>query len=248
MNMVTESILAPAVQDGRVILNGVDLNIFRPLGKNEAKKSLGWDPDTPVILLSAKGIRSNPWKDYGTLIRSLEQIGSGQREEKLRVVALGDDGPGKRFGNVELQFEPFRAQPREVACFYQAADLCVHAAKADTFPNVVLEALACGTPVVATAVGGIPEQVKPMDWPGHAPGCPSEPFDGATGALVAPGDPEAMAHALTMLLKEHELRRRMGENAVRDAGRRFDLDRQVSAYLEWFMEIIEPEAKARAVG
>ena len=47
-----------------------------------------------------------------------------------------------------------------VAPYYQAADVYLHAAKADNFPRAVLEALCCGTPVVATAVGGIPEQVK----------------------------------------------------------------------------------------
>jgi glycosyltransferase involved in cell wall biosynthesis len=53
-----------------------------------------------------------------------------------------------------------QANQESVARYYQAADLYVHAAPADTFPNTVLEALACGTPVVATAIAGIPEQVE----------------------------------------------------------------------------------------
>ena len=110
-----------------------------------------------------------------------------------------------------------------VARFYQAANIYLHAAKADTFPNVVLEALACGTPVVATAVGGIPEQVK----------------DGVTGFLVASGDAEAMAKHIMMLFTDDALRRQFSLNAAHDGRKRFDLNRQVNAYVEWYHAIAE---------
>jgi glycosyltransferase involved in cell wall biosynthesis len=94
-------------------------------------------------------------------------------------------------------------------------------------PNTVLEALACGTPVVATAVGGIPEQVK----------------DSVTGFLAPPGDVEAMAETIVALLTDDALRRRLGENAARDARERFDLWRQVETYLKWYKELIEDEKR-----
>ena len=117
---------------------------------------------------------------------------------------------------------PYQKDPKVVARYYQVADVYIHAARADTFPNTVLEALACGTPVVATAVGGIPEQVE----------------DGVTGFLMPPGDAEAMAEAIITLLTDDALRMRLGRNAAEDAQRRFTLNRQVEAYLGWYEELV----------
>jgi len=55
---------------------------------------------------------------------------------------------------VHIQFVPHTLDQRRVADYYRAADLYLHAARAETFPNTILEAMACGTPVIATAVGG----------------------------------------------------------------------------------------------
>ena len=70
--------------------------------------------------------------------------------------------------------------------------------------------------------------------------------DEATGVLVPPGDAEAMAKAIITLLTDDALRIRLGRNAAEDAQRRFDLNRQVEAYLGWYEEIltrIESEEK-----
>jgi glycosyltransferase involved in cell wall biosynthesis len=127
-----------------------------------------------------------------------------------------------------------------VARFYQAADLYVHAARADTFPRVVLEALACGTPVIATAVGGIPEQIRGLR-------CETSQdahlntygADEATGVLIAKGDVRAMALAIERILKNDPLRYRMGDNAGKDAEERFNLQRQTDQYLELYRELLK---------
>ena len=125
-----------------------------------------------------------------------------------------------------------------MANYFQAADLYVHAAKADTFPNAVLEALACGTPVIATAVGGIPEQVKSSgDSDIAMSNWQSFGVDEATGVLVKPADTEAMACAIERLLKNGNLRCRLAENAANDARQRFDQKREVMEYLDWYQEI-----------
>ena len=103
--------------------------------------------------------------------------------------------------NGELRFVPYRMDLAEVASFYRAADVYLHAAKAENFPTTILEAMATGLPVVATAVGGIPEQVRslagaPGAWSGAADGP-----DGATGVLVAPGDAAGMGEATAAILR-----------------------------------------------
>ena len=110
----------------------------------------------------------------------------------------------------------------EAGNYYRAADLYLHPARADTFPNAVLEALASGTPVVATSVGGIPEQLLPE-----------------TGILVPAGDPAALAQALVTYLSDPQLRAQSGAKAAEDAAHRFDSKRHAAAYLEWYAEIVE---------
>ncbi|HEX3000417.1 MAG TPA: glycosyltransferase family 4 protein, partial [Armatimonadota bacterium] len=141
------------------------------------------------------------------------------------------EGPTKQLGNVTFQFVPYQNNPSAVASYYQAADVYLHAAKGDTFPTTVIEALACGTPVVATAVGGIPEQI----------------VDGETGFLTPPGDAKAMAQAVDKLLDDRNLRYRLSSAAVTDAKKRFDQNRMTQEYLDWYAAVIQ-DWKARREG
>ncbi len=63
------------------------------------------------------------------------------------------------------------------------------------------------------------------------------------GSLVAPGDSEGMAHKVSRLLNSPQERLRMGEAAAADAGRRYSLDQQASAYVNWYEEIIDQQKK-----
>ena len=91
-----------------------------------------------------------------------------------------------------------------------------------TFPTTILEALACGAPVVATSVGGIPEQIQ----------------DGATDFLTPPRAADAMAVQIVRLLEDDGLRLKMGAQAAEDAKQRFDLEEQVKEYLKWYEGIV----------
>jgi glycosyltransferase involved in cell wall biosynthesis len=229
MRRVEQSMLTSAVVEARVIPNGVDRSIFRPADRRSVRASLGLPLDAAIVLFAANGIRANPWKDYRTLRAAIAAVASQPDRAQMLFLALGEDAPPERLGSAELRFVPFERDPAAVARYFQAADLYVHAARADTFPTTVLEALACGVPVVATAVGGIPEQVVPLGKAGP---------DAATGALVGVGDAEGLAEGIARLLDDAELRRRLGANAASDAAARFDLRRQVATYLDWYRSMI----------
>lgn len=225
---VRQSMLAPAVAELRVIPYGLDLRVFRPGDRQAARAALGLDPRSAILLFAAAGIRRNPWKDFATMRQAVGRIAETQRDRPLIFLALGESAPVERVGRAEIRFVPFQNDPRTVARYFQAADVYVHAARADTFPNAVLEALACGTPVVATAVGGIPEQVDSL----HAGAeCP-------TGALVAPGDAEALAESVARIIEDGPLREKLAGNASYTATQRFDLSRQADAYLSWYRDIL----------
>ena len=238
-NRLAGSMLAPVARECRVIPNGVDLGTFTPADRGVARTRLGLPGDALILLFAANGIRQNRWKDFQTLRQSVARASLSLRGRPVLLLALGEDAPAERIGDAEIRFLPYQVDQNVVATYYQAADLYVHAARAETFPNTVLEALACGTPVIASAVGGVLEQVHGLGLRGTHPTQEVHDTANGTGVLVAPGDPEALATSVVVLANDSNLRRRLGENAARDAHTRFSRDTQVDAYLEWFREIRE---------
>jgi glycosyltransferase involved in cell wall biosynthesis len=238
MQKVEQSILAPAVVESRIIPSGVDLTIFHKTDKRETRASLGLPQNAKILLFTANGIRRNIWKDYETMRAAISLVSERSRGQRVLFLALGEDAAPERIGEAEVRFIPFQEKPGTVARYYQAADQYVHAARADTFPRVVLEALACGTPVVATAVGGIPEQVKSISLNSENVQWKTYGVERATGVMVPPGDAEGMALGIGQLFNDDLLRRRLGENAAKDALERFDLQKQVDCYLEWYQQLL----------
>jgi glycosyltransferase involved in cell wall biosynthesis len=241
MQKVEQSVLSPSIEQARVIPYGIDLSLFRAAPKHEIRTILGLPQDAEMLLFTANGIRRNMFKDYETMRMAIARVAENPKRRRLLFIALGENGPAEQIGEAEVRFVPYQKDPAVVARYYQAADVYLHAARADTFPNTVLEALACGTPVVATAVGGIPEQVK-----GSASlGCGSnaarlntyETYE-ATGMLTVPGDAGTMAIGIERLLDDDSLRHRLSENAAKDARQRFDLQRQVDSYLDWYKKLL----------
>jgi glycosyltransferase involved in cell wall biosynthesis len=233
LQKVRESMLAPSVRDARVIPTGIDLSTFRPSSKERSRAELNIPLDAKVLLFVANGGRRNMWKDYRVLLSAFARLVERHKSDKIVLIALGDKKVAEVSEELNIRFAPHLTQAREVAKYYQAADLYVHAAVADTFPRVVLEALACGTPVVATGVGGIPEQIRNLD-----EACSSLGTERATGIVVSPGDGEALAAGIERLLCDDDLRMKLGENAVADSRARFDLQRQTDEYLEWYGQLI----------
>lgn len=234
MDQVERSILAPAIQTGKVIYNGVDLSIFKPILKASARTALNLPTDAAILLFSGALFGSNPYKDYGTIRAALEEVAqhyTGHTPIVFVALGAGENLPTEQLTEqVEIRYSPFQSDPHVIASYYQAADLFLHAAKSDNFPTTILEALACGVPVIATVVGGIPEQVD--DLGNTAP-------DHATGRLVPLGDSSAMARAILQLLGDDAVRNQLGQNAAQDAQKRFDVEKQVQAYLDYYQTILE---------
>jgi glycosyltransferase involved in cell wall biosynthesis len=240
MRKVEESMLSQAVEQARVIPYGTDLNVFKPGSKVNSRIRFGLPLEADILIFTANGIRQNIFKDYRTMRSAIAQLAERRSQRPLVFIALGEDAPAERIGPAEVRFVPYQKDPAVVAGYYQAADIYIHSARADTFPNTVLEALACGTPVVATAVGGIPEQIKSLrllDCRMSAAQPKGYDLHEATGMLVAPGDPKMMAVSIEQILDNDTMRRRLGENAAKDAATRFDLQREVNNYLSWYEEL-----------
>ncbi len=235
LGRVKKSMLWPAVVSAQTIPNGVDQDVFKPHCKIASRQELGLLPDAKVILFAANGIRANPFKDFATLRSGLEILG---RISPFPILALavGERPHCETIGSVELCFVAFEKEPANMARFYNACDIYVHPARVDTFPNSVLEAMACGVPVVASNVGGIPEQVISLE----------RNADNATGILVPAGDAETLSAAIKKLLTDDSLRQELGRNAAVVAKRQFSLERQISQYVSLYETILGLDSKRPA--
>ncbi|HEV7209104.1 MAG TPA: D-inositol-3-phosphate glycosyltransferase [Mycobacteriales bacterium] len=195
-----------------VVPPGVDLEVFRPGEASTARTRLGVPPDG--VLLAFAG-RIQPLKAPDVLLRAA--AGLLARDPALRgrlVVAIvgGPSGTGLRhpehlqrlateLGITDVvRFVPPLPAP-ELAQIYRAADLVVVPSYNESFGLVALEAQACGTPVVAAAVGGLRTAVA----------------DGVSGVLVDGHHPAGWVQVLSDLIGDRPRRRRLGAGALRHA-------------------------------
>ena len=197
-----------------VIPPGVDLCHFYPIPSDEAKAYIGVPPEDRMLLFVG---RIEPLKGLDILLEALGRY-CKQREpqdpSRLFLAIIGgepDASPEKmtaemtrlqalreRYGIADLVTFLGRRSQDTLPYYYSAAEAVVMPSHYESFGMVALEAMACGTPVVASQVGGLAFLVK----------------DGETGFTVPAGDPDALCNRLKALIGDSALRRRMGENAT----------------------------------
>jgi glycosyltransferase involved in cell wall biosynthesis len=248
MSYVKRSIVASAIVRERVIPNGVDTAVFRPGDRAFARAQLGLDQNAHILAIAATGIRTNVWKDYKTLKGAIAALGSDMRDRNVLVLALGETAAPETINGVRMVFVPMIRDDEVLAQHYRASDLYVHAARIESFGNVLLEARACGVPVAATAVGGIPEHVRALRWHNGAPIPQMFELSEADGILTPPGDAQALAHAIAWLLANPDQRLQLGMNGSRRVRDEFSLARQAERFVAWYDEIISTARRTSMPG
>lgn len=208
------------------IPNAVETDIFKPIPKPMAKRRLGWDPAGRVVMTGAlnwnarrKGFRLF----LGALGRCFqaEDFAREAANGAVRLVIFGQ--PAEEVAAREF---PLTALGRvedddRLALIYAAADLFVLPSLEDNLPNNALEALACGTPVVAFEVGGIPDAVR----------------TGETGRLVPSRDESKMGEAILDLIRDRTQRERLSRNSVALIEKEFSPETQARRYRSLFEDL-----------
>jgi glycosyltransferase involved in cell wall biosynthesis len=221
------SLLGPAIASSRVVPNGIDVATFKPGPRDSARAAFGLGPDAAVLVFVSNLGAANPHKDFPTLRRMLERLAGRGMRRPVELVVAGAAAPEEALApGVRIRHLPYIDSDERLAELYRAADLYVHAAPAEAFCLAAAEALACGTPVVAAAGGGLAEVVE------HE----------RTGLVVAPRDDEAATAGVDALLADFDRRARMGALAAETAHARFGRDRAVDDIHAWCAELVGAHA------
>ena len=204
----------------RVVYNGVDLDLFCP--DDVAPR------DDDLVLGVGRLVEK---KGFSILIDACRILRDQGRPVRCKIVGEGElrGGLQRQIHAAQLEgsvhLAGVRAQEELPALLRRATVLAMPAVPAadgnrDALPTVLLEALACGTPVVASRLTGIPEIVDHND----------------SGLLVEPGDARSLAAAIDLVRSDPQLRIRLGQTARAKAERCFDLRRNVSGLQELLLE------------
>jgi glycosyltransferase involved in cell wall biosynthesis len=187
------------------------------------------EPDEPMLVFVG---RIDPLKDIETLLRSFALVRDVVPGVRLRMFGPRQSPAyGRRCDSLAAELglgasAVFEGQVASTADAYRSAQVVLLTSISEGFPFAVLEAMACGRPVVATDVGGVAEAV------GH------------DGVLVPPRDPVAVAQATITLLGDPELRRSLGHRARERVTSQFTVSRCVSNYRQLYQDIVGPNRQS----
>jgi glycosyltransferase involved in cell wall biosynthesis len=210
-----------------VIPNSLETDQFRPLPKAYAKEKAGLPPDTITLLFG--GMSGNEKrKGFEKLITAIETCQEDPRfkeliaSNKISLVCFGHTSDAVEAVGVPVKALGYLESIEEVVNAYCAADIFVLPSLEDNLPNTMLEAMSCGTPVVAFDVGGIPEVVR----------------DSEDGNLIPSCNASEMGKAILHLIFHPEQRIAMGQACRLKAEERYKLQIQAQKYAALYEELI----------
>ena len=203
--------------DVTVIPNGVDTSVFAPLDRSAARRRLAIADDARVVLFVAHHLNDRR-KGAALLMDALGRL-SQAGAPTLLTVGQGECRPPR--GVAHCHVAPVTDEA-EMVRLYAAADVLAVPSAQDNLPNTIIEAMACGLPLVAFSVGGVADAVE----------------SGQTGLLVEGCDADRFAEALERLLGDDGLRGQMSAASRRQAMETFSLDVVAGRYLDLYEGMI----------
>ena len=211
--------ISPIPEIGRhrieVIANGVETDFFLPGNRASAREALGLPVNRPVL-----GFVAHSLADRRKGLQVLLQACAGMDAARRPVILCAG-------GGTVTDPDVFSIGPQQsdftLRLLYRAADIFVCPSLQDNLPNTILESLACGTPVVASAVGGIPEAVG----------------EGIGGSLVPPGDPDSLGVEIIRLLGNPRWLGQLAVSARERAVTLFSQRGQAQRHIRLYEELFE---------
>ena len=204
------------------IPNGVDTTAYQPLDQATCRAALGI-PAHKKVLLFAAGHLTRENKGGAVLLKALNDMPRALQKD-LVLLLLGEGGDVLASAT-DLDVWPmgYVGGARQKNLLYAAADLFVLPTFGEGLPLVLLESMACGTPMVAFDVGGVPDLVRP----------------GVTGYLAAPADVDDLRRGILMLLEDTAGRAAMGQRCRDIAVKEYDAAYHVQRYIELYHRVLQ---------
>lgn len=206
------------------IWNGVDIEVFRPLDSAAARDVLGLPDDRYVFLTTATNLERLE-KGADLLIAALGRLPDSIRERSMLAI-VGNSGERlSELCPIPTRTLGFVSDKDELAQVYAAADLTLIPSRSEPLSNVAVESIACGRPVVAFGVGGLPDVVRP----------------GRTGQLAIPEDPLDFANSIAYLIRQDPSLLRMRDTCREVAVSDFSTAIETRRYLDLYRRVLVGE-------
>jgi glycosyltransferase involved in cell wall biosynthesis len=215
-----------------VIPSSLDTDAFSPLPKAEAKQSLGLDAQVVTLLFVAE-FGNKRRKGFRELTAAVQHclaepaFRSLADNEGIRALCLGRPSDEIASLGIPAMSLGYLTSEDEIRQAYSAADIFVLPSLEDNLPNTLLEAMSCGTPAAAFAVGGVPDVIG----------------DGVTGLLAPPGDTRQLSRAILSLALDPRRREMMGHKCRAMMIEEYALVIQARRYVELYREMHQKQAK-----
>lgn len=204
---------------------GLDLQTFSPAPQRLARQTLGLPTDSAMIAFGAEDI-NNKRKGFQHLLPALTNLDTNQQVECI-VFGSGEIEPIE--GLPKIHHMGYVDSVKQQSLIYSAADLVVVPSREDNQPQVGLESMACGTPVVGFDAGGIPEYVRNLQ----------------TGLVAKIGDEQALAEKISWLINHESDRLEMGTQARAMVELEFEADIQSHQYASLYQSLASPRQAHR---
>ena len=218
-NLVRQSMLATF--DVRHIPHGIDTETYQPIEKNLARSLLEIPQDKKILIFGAETM-NRPLKGADLLILALQRLPETLKQE-LVLLVFGN-ASDRIINETGISSIPlgYLCNDRMKTLAFSAADLYIHPSRAENSPLIILESMACGTPVASFAVGGVPEMVR----------------DGITGQLAKPQHASDLTRVIEEMISNPQTLQTMAQQCREVVLKEYPIELQTSRTIDLYHRLI----------
>jgi len=206
-----------------VIPNGLDIELYKPIEKKEARSIIGIPQDKKIILFGAMGATSDKRKGYLQLKHAMESLSHTSLKNELEVVIFGEDRTDSfRLFGFPVHYTGKLYDDISLAILYSSADVYVAPSLQENLSCTVMESLACATPCVAFNVGGMPDMIKHQ----------------VNGYLSKPLDINDLANGIEWVLNKNSIDNSLSINARNTACKNYNIHNISHKYIDLYRDLL----------